>query len=237
MKSKDYKEESFVTTKFFIAGTDTDAGKTYVSVGLLKRWQQLGYTTLGFKPLASGCHRNQQGQLRNDDALALQQASSLQLPYEQVNPLAFERPIAPHIAARENNMQLSVAQLQKLWAPKPNASADIWIIEGVGGWHMPLNEHETMADFVKLNDFAVILVVRIRLGCLNHSILTVKAMQQAQIKFCGWIANIIDPDIAEIDNNIQMLQSWLKAPMLGQVGYQQAAEKGLLLNSRGDLHL
>src|SRR5262249_50518062 len=150
--------------KVFITGTDTNVGKTYVSTGLLKAFNQLGYSTLGLKPIASGCDWID-GKLRNSDALALQQASSLKLDYEQINPFAFEPPIAPHIAGNKLGLRLDVKNLTDALQPTLELNADIQIIEGAGGWHVPLNDRESMADLVKHLNLPVILIVGIKLGC------------------------------------------------------------------------
>lgn len=210
-----------MTQHIFITGTDTNIGKTYVTTGLLQQLKQQGYATIGLKPLSSDCSLNSEGKLRNEDACSLQQAASINLPYEVVNPFAFAPPIAPHIAAVAEGITLTVDQLNEKLKPALDHIADFCLIEGVGGWRMPLNQQETMADFVKENNFPVILVVGLRLGCLNHSILTAQAILSDNVSLMGWIANCIDPHMEFVDENIEMLQSWIKAPLLGKVGYNQ----------------
>lgn len=217
-----------MTHPIFITGTDTNIGKTYVTTGLLQQLKQQSYATIGLKPLSSGCFFNPEGELRNEDALALQQAASINLPYELVNPFIFEPPIAPHIAAAAAGLKLTVAQLNEKIQPALNIAADFCLVEGVGGWRMPLNQEETMADFVKGNNFPVILVVGMRLGCLNHSILTAQAIQNDKITLLGWVANCIDPQMEFVDENIDMLQKWIKAPLLGKVTYNQKEFKLLI---------
>lgn len=210
-----------MTQHIFITGTDTNIGKTYVTTRLLQQLKQHGYTTIGLKPLSSDCSLNSEGKLRNEDALSLQQAASINLPYEAVNPFAFAPPIAPHIAAAAAGIILTVAQLNEKLKPALDHVADFCLIEGVGGWRMPLNQQETMADFVKLNNFPVILVVGLRLGCLNHSILTAQAILNDNVALMGWVANCIDPQMKFVNENIEMLEAWIKAPLLGRVGYNQ----------------
>lgn len=205
--------------KLFITGTDTDVGKTYVSVGLLNAFNRLGYSTLGIKPVASGCFQKQ-NKLHSHDALALQQASTIKLCYEQINPFAFKPPIAPNIAAHKEERALNVALLNQKTQYAREYAANICLIEGVGGWHVPLNEHETMADFVSSNQFKVILVTGIHLGCINHSILTLKAIQQDNIHAVGWIANCLENKIAYRYEIISTLQKWLPIPYLGCINYQ-----------------
>lgn len=203
----------------FIAGTDTNVGKTYISTGLLSAFKQAGFSTVACKPVASGCEQRN-GNLYNADALALQDACSISLAYEYINPFAFAPPIAPHIAAQQTGCILTVDLLKTKCQTVLNYPADICLIEGAGGWHTPLNRHETLADFVVHMQFNVILVVGMRLGCLNHSILTYQAMQHAGVKVCGWIANCIEPDMPVLKENLASLCTWLPIPCLGIVPHE-----------------
>lgn len=209
--------------KLFIAGTDTHIGKTYISAGLLSAFNQSGYTTLGIKPIASGCHRIN-NILYNDDTLTLQRNASIQLASSILTPFAFEPPIAPHIAAALSNQTLSVNLLNEKCRPALEYESDVSIIEGCGGWHVPLNQTETMADFVIFNQFKVILVAGIRLGCINHTLLTYRAMIQDGADVIGWIANCIDPDMPMKADNIASLQQRLPVPCLGMVDYDMPPE-------------
>jgi dethiobiotin synthetase len=202
--------------KVFITGTDTGVGKTYVAASLLHAFTKQGFSTLGIKPLASGCHVID-GKLYSEDALALQTASSIQLPYEYVNPVALQPAIAPHIAAAQIKINLSSALLQEKCLYAFSYPADVCIVEGVGGWHTPLNTTETMADFVTAMQLPVILVVGIRLGCLNHALLTYQAIKQSNVTLLGWIANCFDPAMEVIDANINALREWLSVPCLGVI--------------------
>jgi dethiobiotin synthetase len=198
----------------FVTATDTEVGKTYISADLLK----LGNTTIGIKPVASGCELIQ-GKLYNEDALILQKAASHYLPYDVINPFAFLPPIAPNIAAQQKNISLSVKKLIEQTQEALSTPADLHIIEGFGGWHAPLNAQETMADYAVQINCEVILVVGIRLGCLNHAILTEKAIINSGANCIGWIANTIDPTMLYKHENIQTLKSWLKTPCLGEVEF------------------
>lgn len=198
--------------KIFITGTDTGVGKTYVSTRMLKEAQQAGMRTLGIKPVASGCEIIH-GQYRNADALALQEASSIKLPYEKINPYAFLSPIAPHLAAKEENKSLSVKFIANSISDALNEPSDLCIIEGSGGWYVPLNETETMADLVKAMQIPVILVVGIRLGCINHSLLTQQALLQENIPVLGWIANCVE-SISYAYEIIETLKNDLSFPHL-----------------------
>ena len=198
--------------KIFITGTDTNIGKTYVSVKLLQEFNQLGLKTIGIKPVATGCINGY-----NEDALLLQQHSSIKLDYRLINPFAFEPPISPNIACTDLTVDKILHSLQEAL----NTKADIYIIEGVGGWFAPLNIKETMADLVKkIEDIEIILVVGIRLGCLNHALLTYQAIKNANLNIAGWIANIIDPSAQVIDENIDTLKAYITEPCLKVINYE-----------------
>ena len=210
----------------FITGTDTDIGKTYVSVGLLKALRQKNYTTLGIKPIAAGCEL-ENGCWRNGDATALQASASIKLPYELINPFAFSPPIAPHIAATELNCNLNIETIAHALQPALNTKSDINIIEGTGGWLVPLNDRQKFSDLVIELRCAVVLVVGVKLGCLNHALLTVRAIQESKLIFLGWIANYIDPQMESNERtmNIQTLKNWLDVPCLGEIPFGAKAEE------------
>lgn len=207
--------------KLFITGTDTNVGKTYISAGILAAFNQLGWSTLGIKPVASGCQPN------NDDTHTHQQHSSVKLSTAEISPFTFEPPIAPHIAAQQIGCTLSVSEINQKLRPTLECPANISVIEGCGGWHTPLNALETMADFVITNQFKVILVVGMRLGCINHTLLTFRAMLQEGAHMIGWIANCVDPDMKNLDENIATLKEWLPIPCLGIVQHGSRAEHAI----------
>lgn len=215
--------------KFFITGTDTGVGKTHIACGLLKIFQQYGLSTIGLKPIASGCEKTLRG-LRNQDALCLQQTATIKLPYENINPIALEPAIAPHIAAQQIKQILSAASLITACEPVLNYPADICVIEGAGGWYTPLNKHETMADFVVALNTPVVLVVGVRLGCLNHALLTQQAIINCSVKLHGWVANCLEKNMEGIEENIELLKTRLSAPLLGMVPYNKDADKYLSLD-------
>lgn len=159
----------------------------------------------------------------------MQAASSIKLDYDKINPFAFEPAIAPHVAARQVQRELNVNLLHQKIQYALNQPADICLIEGVGGWYTPLNDQETMADFVKINSFQTILVVGMRLGCLNHAILTMRALQQDNIHVIGWIANCIDPNMANRNESIETLRQWLGVPCLGVLGHGEEAQYSINL--------
>lgn len=209
--------------KYFITGTDTGIGKTHISLGLLHAFNRKGFTTVGLKPLASGCHMTTAG-LRNEDALAIQQIASVSLDYENINPFAFESPIAPYIAAQRLRQTLTLDNLLQACEKSLTTEADIAVIEGVGGWYQPLNDGENMIDFVTALDLSVILVVGMRLGCINHALLTYKMIRLYKVNLAGWVANCIDPEMLALEENIELLTDQFSAPLLAKVPYQQKSE-------------
>ena len=201
---------------FFIAGTDTDVGKTTVAAGLLLSANRRGLSTAATKPVAAGCKVTPEG-LRNDDALKLQAAMSLPLSYEQVNPVAFEPPIAPHIAAGYVGRRVAVSQLAGFCRGLLMQRADFTLIEGAGGWRVPLNPRETMADLVRELNTPVILVVGMKLGCINHALLTVEAIQRDGLTLAGWVANFHSGSMVAQEENLTALRDRIPAPCLGEV--------------------
>ncbi|WP_442111726.1 dethiobiotin synthase [Pseudomonas sp. NUPR-001] len=201
---------------YFIAGTDTDVGKTTVAAGLLHAAQLVGLSTLGAKPVASGCAATNKG-LRNDDALALIAQSSIKLPYDQVNPFAFEPAIAPHLAAREAGVALSVQALLKPMQQVLAQGADFTLIEGAGGWRVPLSDQANLSDLAIALKLPVILVVGVRLGCINHALLSAEAIARDGLQLAGWVANIVDPRTSRLEENLASLAERLPAPCLGRV--------------------
>jgi dethiobiotin synthetase len=205
----------------FVTGTDTGAGKTLVAAGLLRALHAQGASALGMKPIASGCERTAQG-LRNADALSLLAAGSEPVPYEHLNPIAFAPPIAPHIAAQQSGQPIDPARILRAfqWL---RAKADWVVVEGVGGWHVPLDDRLMVRDLPSLlGDTAplpVILVVGLRLGCLNHALLSAAAIAADGCRLVGWIATQTDPDMLAIEANIATLKSRLHAPCLGCIPY------------------
>lgn len=199
---------------FFIAGTDTDAGKTHIACQLLRAAQQRGLRTLSLKPLAAGAE-NAVESLRNSDALMLQQASTLQLPYADINPFCFAEAIAPHIAAEKNGTRLSAKEIaQRVHQVLNTVDFDYALIEGAGGWRVPLNETETLADVVKLLNLPVILVVGMKLGCLNHALLTAEAIKTDGVALHSWVANDFGKPMPYWAENIAALEQKIPAPRI-----------------------
>jgi dethiobiotin synthetase len=210
--------------KFFIAGTDTDVGKTLIASGLLQAANNKDLRTVAMKPIAAGCEQTEDG-LRNEDALMLIDAMSAELPYSQVNPIAFEPPIAPHIAAMRENKQLSVSRLTGFCNGILMQPSDFVVIEGAGGWRVPLNPRETLANLAVELNLPVVLVVGMRLGCINHALLTAEAIERDGLKVAGWVANRVDPEMSCYEENLMTLKTLIQAPLLGEVPFLEDANK------------
>lgn len=202
---------------FFVTGTDTNVGKTLIAAGLLIAAKKKGLTTAALKPVAAGCEKTAVG-LRNDDALLLQSVVTQQLDYDQINPYALEAAIAPHIAAQQEKRSLSVDRLSG-FCRGVLSSANFTLMEGAGGWRVPINARETLADLAKNLQLPVILVVGVRLGCINHALLTFEAIVRDGLPVAGWIANCIDAEMPALQENIESLRARLAAPCLGVVPF------------------
>ena len=198
---------------YFITGTDTGVGKTAVTLGLMQRLQAHGNTVVAMKPVASGCEQTPGG-LRNDDALRLQQQASIALDYAQINPCAFVPAIAPHIAAAQAGARIDLENIADKFQELMCLS-DYVLVEGAGGWQVPLNESETLADLARRLGLDVIMVVAIRLGCLNHALLTAASIAAAGCTLAGWVANQLPPASEYAQENITALKSRLSVPLLG----------------------
>lgn len=199
----------------YITGTDTGIGKTFASVALLHGLRANGLRAIGMKPVASGC-QHIQGQWRNDDALALQAASDPRPHYDDINPYALPAATAPEIAARDAGIDIGLPRIQTAYR-KLQAQAEIVVVEGVGGWAAPLSPTLDQSDVVRALDLRVLLVVGLRLGCINHARLTARAIETDGATLAGWIANDIDPDMADRDAYVQLLRSRINAPCLGRL--------------------
>ncbi len=204
----------------FITGTDTGIGKTFVSVALLHALRGTGLRAVGMKPVASGCVATAEG-LRNDDALALQSASSGSPDYADVNPLAYAAAVSPHLAAAAEGRRVELAPVQAAYA-RLAARADVVVVEGVGGWLAPLSDTLVAGDLARVLGLPVILVVGLRLGCLNHALLSARAIAADGCTLLGWIGNRIDPAMLEPERNLDTLRTRLPAPCLGVIAHDAA---------------
>ena len=201
---------------FFVTGTDTDVGKTVISCGLLAAANARGLRTAAIKPVAAGCELTPDG-LRNGDALLLQQAMSLPLGYDEINPVALAPAIAPHIAAEQAGRRLSLQQLAGLCRGVLMQKADFTLIEGAGGWRVPLNPREYLSGLAVELNLPVILVVGMRLGCINHALLTAEAIARDGLLLAGWVANSCGQSMPYYAENIGAIRERLRAPCLGEV--------------------
>lgn len=206
---------------YFITGTDTGIGKTRVAVGLMRALQQQHLQVLGMKPVSAGCEISPWG-LRNDDAMQLLAQGSQALDYERVNPYAFEPPIAPHIAARAANTEIRLEPIVGAFR-RVVAQCDRVVVEGVGGWQVPLNDQETTADLAEALGLPVVIVVGVRLGCLNHALLTRDAVAASGLTCAGWVANRLEPPGEVGDANVDALRQRLGCPLLGDIPYSPGA--------------
>ncbi|XXF08223.1 dethiobiotin synthase [Pseudomonas sp. D2-3] len=207
-----------MSAAYFVTGTDTEIGKTTIAAGLLHAARVAGLSTAAAKPIASGCQLTAEG-LRNDDALALLAQCSLPLRYEEVNPLAFAPAIAPHLAARDAGVSLEVPALQAAVRTILDKGADFTLVEGAGGWRVPLGGMATLADLARALSIPVILVVGVRLGCINHALLSADAIVADGLTLAGWVANGVDPHVTRLEDNLVTLAERLAAPCIGQVPF------------------
>jgi len=199
----------------FITGTDTGCGKTAVTLGLMQSLQASGQTVLGMKPVASGALQTPAG-LRNEDALLIQRQCSREIPYEWVNPFAYEPPIAPHLAAEAAHRPIGIEAIVEGFT-RLSAIADKVVVEGVGGWSVPLNDTDTVADLACQLKLPVILVVGMRLGCINHALLSEASIRQRGARLIGWVANQVEPEMAMYEGNLNTLRKRLSVPCLGEI--------------------
>lgn len=209
------------SNRFFVTGTDTSVGKSVFSALLLQALSAEGFSTAALKPVASGAtYRN--GKLQNDDALLLQAAASIPADYELINPLVFEPPVAPHIAAQSQCVELSVDACMQAIQPVLKGGADYLVVEGAGGWLVPLNGRESFADLATAVSSKVIMLVAVKLGCINHALLTAQAIRHSGATLVGWVANFIEPD-AQNDpvarNIVDTLSGRIASPKLAELPY------------------
>lgn len=200
------------TVTLFVTGTDTGIGKTTAATALLRLARKAQVEACGWKPVASGCEREPDG-LRNADALALQAAAGTQEPYARINPFAYAPAIAPHLAARKAGQPIQVAELNRVHAELCRTHRLI-VAEGAGGWLTPLDSLWTSGAWVAEREWPVLLVVGMRLGCLNHALLTVESISR-RAQLVGWIASVLPPEMDELEDNIASLRERLSAPCWG----------------------
>ena len=215
-----------MTRTFFVTGTNTEVGKTYITAALLHAAAGQGLKTAAVKPVASGCEQTPEG-LRNSDALTLIAAMSEDLPYEQVNPIALEPAVAPHIAAMEAGKRLDASRLVGICRGVMSGKADLVLIEGAGGWRVPLAPRQFLSDLPRELGLPVILVVNMELGCINHALLTAEAVHRDGLTLAGWVANFArgpQEEMPRAEENLMTLRALLPAPCLGVVPFDPGAD-------------
>jgi dethiobiotin synthetase len=208
---------------YFVIGTDTNVGKTYVASALVKHFAAQGLKTVGMKPVASGCELNEKSELINEDVTALISASNINADLDLINPYRFAPAIAPHIAAKQAGVEIDLTVISRAYE-KLKDLAEVVIVEGAGGLCVPLNHTQTLADLALQLNIPMILVVGMRLGCINHALLTVEAIQARGLKLAGWVANEIEPNFAKFDENLTSLQQRIAAPCLSAVKWKKSAQ-------------
>lgn len=204
---------------YFITGTDTDVGKTIVSTALVYKLAQQGRRVGVMKPVSAGCETTSAG-LRNGDAVQLLQQSNVMLDYGAVNPYAFAPAIAPHIAAADEGVRIDMETIHQHFE-RIAAQSDCVIVEGAGGWQVPLNDFQTIADLGKRLQLPVILVAGMRLGCISHTLLTVESISRSGLPLAGWVANQAQPEMRRLEENITALRQRIEAPLLGVIPHLQ----------------
>lgn len=217
---------SKLAKSFFVTGTDTGIGKTTVTKMLISEFKKKGFITIGCKPFA--CGFNEAGD--NEDVLTYEMINSIKLERKIINPLSFALPASPNIAAKMENKYISAKSLADQVRNLHELRVDYIFYEGVGGWKVPLNSEETMIDFARYLSCPLILVIGIRVGCLNHALLTWESISKEKIKVAGWIANIVDPQTPQIAEHISTIKHWISAPYLGTLSYQEGLQQDHSLN-------
>ncbi len=210
----------------FVTGTDTGVGKTLISCALLHAYAALGKTVVGMKPVVAGCESSPEG-LHCDDVARLQQASGIKAPRELVNPYAFVPPFAPHVGAEEAGVVIELEHIRRAYLALAEL-ADVVVVEGVGGFRVPLNACQDSADLASLLGLPVVLVVGMRLGCLSHALLAAEAIAARGLSLAGWVANRLDAEMSRFDANLDALQQRLDTPLLGVVAHQERPEPALV---------
>ncbi|ELR67623.1 Dethiobiotin synthetase [Photobacterium marinum] len=212
-----------MTNAFFIAGTDTEVGKTVASRAILHAAGSANIKMAGYKPVASGSAPTPEG-MRNSDALYIQDASVVELNYNEVNPYAFEAAVSPHLAAEQENRVIDFNVLTE-GLEHLKAKSDVVLVEGAGGWRVPVSRNDFLSSWVKQEKLPVVLVVGVKLGCLSHAILTAEAIKNDGLEMVGWVANRINPGLENYAEIIRMLEENLPGKKLGEIPYMPGIKK------------
>ena len=205
-----------------VVGTDTGVGKTLVACALLRRLRREGARALAMKPVAAGARQDRDGR-HSDDARALRAASGIEVPDELMNPYLFAAPISPHLAARHEGVEIDLEVIARRFGELA-ALGDAVVVEGAGGFCVPLTDRLTGADLAQALGLPLMLVVGLRLGCLNHALLTAEAIAARGLEFAGWVANTVDPEMAALHENVETLRTRLAAPCLGVLPWLPVAD-------------
>ncbi|MDD9194983.1 dethiobiotin synthase [Aliivibrio sp. S3MY1] len=208
---------------FFVAGTDTDVGKTVSSKAILDALDMKGLNTAAYKPVAAGSEDKGEG-VQHSDAIHLRSAANVELSYEEVNPYALLLPASPHIAAKAENVVIDYSVLSQGLAALKEKS-DIVLVEGAGGWRVPVSKNDCLSTWVKQEKLPVVLVVGIKLGCLSHAMLTAEAIQHDGLEIIGWVANRVNPGTENYAEIIKMLEDKMPAPKLGEIPYMPSTKR------------
>ena len=201
---------------FFVTGTDTEVGKTLVSGALILKLREQGIKAIGFKPVVAGTYRNTKGETLNEDLETLRIASNLSSDESSLCPYVLDQPAAPHLVAKHQGLNLEMAVITKAFR-NIQKHADCIVVEGAGGLLIPLNENEDLGDFAKAIDLPVILVVGMKLGCINHALLTYEAIKARKLNIAGWVGNVLFEEMLLLQENLQTLQARIDAPFLGLI--------------------
>ncbi|MBD1569339.1 ATP-dependent dethiobiotin synthetase BioD [Aliivibrio fischeri] len=208
---------------FFIAGTDTDVGKTVASKAILDALNMKGLRTAAYKPVAAGSEDKGEG-VQNSDAIHLRAVANVELSYEEVNPYALLMPASPHIAAEAENVVIDYSVLSEGLASLKEKS-DVVLVEGAGGWRVPVSKDDCLSTWVQQEKLPVVLVVGIKLGCLSHAMLTAEAIQHDGLEIIGWVANRVNPGTENYAEIIKMLEDKMPAPKLGEIPYMPSVKR------------
>lgn len=215
---------------YFITGTDTEVGKTYTTCLLVEALQRQGVKVAVSKPVSAGCEILHNGKQVNEDAFKIYQALANEQTVDAINPFAFMPPIAPHIAAEQAGTTLDIDAIVTAAKQGIPQNAELVLVEGAGGWLVPLNQDQTFADLAKAFGFPVILVVKMKLGCINHALLTVESIKSHGLELAGWIANCVDGAMPYLEQNITTLEQTIDAPLIAKIDRDQKALSELSLN-------
>lgn len=210
--------------QYFVVGTDANVGESLIAAALLLRAAEAGLKTIGLKPVATGCDEGG----HSEEALQLQTVMTQALDYQQVNPVALTPAMEPHLAAQQEGRTLRAGTLAGYCRGSLMTDADFAVVEGVGGWRVPLNNRETLADLAKELRLPVILVVGLRPGCINHALLSAESILRDGLPVVGWVANLLDPDMPCWEESVATLCEWMPGPCLGTIPHLQQASPTIL---------